>query len=44
MGVIYSVFLGRSEGEANYVMEGSFPIAHHLKILNTEFKDSQWFS
>lgn len=44
MGVIDSVSLGRSEGKANYVMEGFFLITYHLKILDTEFKDSQWFS
>lgn len=44
MGVIDSVSLSGSEGEANYVMEVSFLITHHLKILNTELKDSEWFS
>ena len=44
MGVIDSVSLGRSEDKANYVMEGFFLITHHLKILDTELKDSQWFS
>lgn len=44
MGVIGSVSLSGSEGEANYMMEVSFPITHHLKILNIELKDPQWFS
>lgn len=42
MGVIDSVSSGKSEGEANYMMEVSFPITHYLKILNTELKDSQF--
>lgn len=44
MDVIDSISISRSEGEANYVMEISFPITHHLKILNRELIDSQWFS
>lgn len=40
MGVIDSVSLSRSEGEANYMMEVSFPITHHLKFLNPELRFS----
>lgn len=38
-----SVSLSSTEGEANYMMELFFPMTCHLKILNTELKDSQWF-
>lgn len=41
--MIDSVSLSGSEGEANYMMEVSCRITRHLKILNTELKDSQWF-
>lgn len=43
MDVIKTVSLSSTEGEANYMMELFFPMTCHLKILNTELKDSQWF-